>query len=223
MDGTTIGDDLWEQEALATAADTLAAEWGRNNQAQVLESTSGRGTMCVGGTVGDLKSTYEQFADDELLKLAGEREQLMEDARLALESEMRRRGLVQADILTFNSEIEQAEAERNTADIGVFHPYGIGKRFYGRQNRFADAMSGTEEYDTTLWVVALWFPLVPLCSVRIRRKTGTVGSFLQHGAFEVVQPKPRDWGQIFKTWTLAVIAGTAVLFGLKVLLESARR
>jgi hypothetical protein len=124
--------------------------------------------------------------------------QLVEAAQAALDAEMARRSLTGKDVAQFAAAIEQAEAARVVASAGPHQPYGIGKRFLGRANLTQDALTGAVEYDTTLWVTVLYFPVFPIRSLRIRKNRDG------NDEIQVIQCKPRDWGQILRTWMVAV-------------------
>ena len=173
--------------------------------------------------MADLRTTYKQLTDDELMRLASEKGELVEEAQIALENEMRNRGLNCRDLAAFHSEIERAEAERAIRDIGALHPYGIGKRFFGCADRAINNVSGAEEYNTTLWAVILWFPLFPLASMRIRRTREREWQLFRREAFEIVEPTSRNWAQIFQTWAVALGIALVLSFGIRSLLEFVRR
>ena len=63
----------------------------------------------------DFKNEYAELSDDELLQLASDRQSLTDDAKSALDAEMRNRNLIAADLAkhqTFVQRSEQRERRR---------------------------------------------------------------------------------------------------------------
>lgn len=136
-------------------------------------------------------STYLGMLDDELLRLLDEFDELERDAASALVSEVRARGLT-ADEISHHIEtgrkrrisvaaIEGADLEL-TSQIGSVRAInGSGLMFLGKSNYFRDEEYAYEEYDTTLCLTLLWFPLIPMGAFRVRQK-------LHHGRPDVFPP-----------------------------------
>jgi hypothetical protein len=159
-----------------------------------------------------IATTYAEMSEAELLHLAETREQLTALGRMALDTEMARRGLTEKDITMFVAGVEQAEAQRAVDNMGVSH-FGAGKRLIGRANCTRDALTGIEEYDTTLWALLFWFPIFPIRSLRIRKDKAS------DDELQVLECRPRDWGQIFRTWLLAIFFVIVICVGLPVLMN----
>ena len=113
---------------------------------------------------------YQHLTRDELLNLAQERDQLTDEARLALDSEITTRQIKTDEISAYAREsLAQAKiAERRTMRSSTYYE-SRNRKFLGRKNRKPDPRSRMDEFDTTLWFI-LWIPLFPISSHRIRRR-----------------------------------------------------
>jgi hypothetical protein len=148
------------------------------------------------------------------MRLALERDQLTEEAQLALEVEICTRRISPIDLASFRTEslATQAEQDRNVGPITT--SAHIGKRFFGRKNLSHDPRLRTEEFDTTLWFFALWFPIFPVGSYRIRRLYHRRFHFCQSDVFHVLKKyEARDWEQILSTWIKAMLVVLLLRFG----------
>lgn len=136
-------------------------------------------------------STYLGMLDDELLRLLDEFDELERDAASALVSEVRARGLT-AEEISHHIEtgrkrrisvaaIEGADLELTSRIGSVRAINGTGLMFIGKSNYFRDEEYAYEEYDTTLCLTLLLFPLIPIGAFRVRQK-------LHHGRPDVFPP-----------------------------------
>ncbi|MFQ5696222.1 MAG: hypothetical protein ACE5HB_09555 [Terriglobia bacterium] len=160
---------------------------------------------------------YSAMSDDQLLHVAEQASAHTEEAREALDAELRRRGLGQQAIRAYAEESARiAETERRrTGDLMVVN--GFGRMFYGKANYVRDERLVWEEYDTTMWLVFLWFPLIPMASYRIQRAIGSsTNPFWAEYPFTVLERLRLNWPQVGKTWLWALV----VLFGIAHLLSS---
>jgi len=163
---------------------------------------------------------YQHLTRPELLRLALEKDQLTDEARLELDAEINSRRILPSDIEAFQDESRAAQAQddRNVGLVTTSSGH-IGKKFFGSKNRTHDARFRIEEYDTTLWFFAFWFPIFPLGSYRIRRLFRRPWNLCASDEFHVLQKFPqRNWEQILGTWIKAMLAlmvlRFAVPFGL---------
>ena len=103
----------------------------------------------------------------------------------------------------------------------VFTPSShIGKKFFGVKNRSHDARLRVEEFDTTLWFFALWFPIFPLGSYRIRRLFRRWWNLCAADEFHVLHKFPqRNWEQILVTWIKAMLALLVLRFAVPFVLH----
>jgi hypothetical protein len=155
--------------------------------------------------VQDFLREYEGRTDEELLRLALERDQLTADANRALSSELSRRGLDGGDRLQeFRAEEEDRRKtlERDTGRL--FFPwaqYGFGRWRFCKWDRKPASHPGFEEFTTTVFVVVFGIPLVPTGTFRMRRRKGFGG-----GQLHVIERLPLNWAQVVMVWaaTLSV-------------------
>jgi hypothetical protein len=161
---------------------------------------------------------YENLTEDELLNLAQERDQLTDEARVMLDSELSRRRLGSADVKTYREEsasFEDAE-ELKRAKFTFSPSRGLGKKFYGKANRRRDPSGRFEEYDSTLWFMVLYFPVFPIASFTVRCiLTKWLGMTVRSKEIPI-ECHPPDWNQILLTWVKAT--GILLLFRLLFLL-----
>jgi hypothetical protein len=151
---------------------------------------------------------YQHLTHDELLRLALEKDQLTDEARLVLDAEISSRRISSSDIASFQDEFlaAQAEEDRDVRAVAASSGSHIGKKFFGMKNRTHDARFRIEEYDTTLWFFAFWFPIFPMGSYRIRRLFHRRWHLCTSDEFHVLQKLPkRDWEQILVTWIKAMV------------------
>jgi hypothetical protein len=166
---------------------------------------------------------YQKLNRDELMRLALERDQLTEEAQLALDAEIGSRRITSADLVSFRSESLVAQAEEDRKIGGISTSARIGKKFFGRKNLSHDPRLRVEEFDTTLWFFAFWFPVFPIGTYRIRRLYRRRLSFCTSDEFHVLQKyHERDWEQILLTWVKAMLIllliRFAVPYGLRLLI-----
>ena len=159
---------------------------------------------------------YQLLSDDEILRLAADRENLLEEARQVLDGELLRRGLTASSITEYQGDVEQAEMRQQLGNLPFILPYGLGKRLFGKRARVVDPGSKWEEFDTTLWMVVFWVPMVPIATYRVRRalRKKVISNPLASYKFTAVSRRDRDWRLILPTWgwfCLTVVALIAVL------------
>jgi len=157
---------------------------------------------------------YSHLTDDEVLHIAEESDELTAEARQDLELELHRRKLSPADVCTYHAETHRlSEApDPNLFTAHVSMPYGIGKKFFGKRNCSQDA--NFDEFDTTLWFVIFWLPLIPISGCRIKREVRRDWKNLFARRIWTVRKLPRNWDLIFITWMkAAVVLLGLILFG----------
>jgi len=98
---------------------------------------------------------YQSLTDDEVLQIATEREQLTDDARSMLDSELALRKLSIKDVQSQKIAYERAE-KLERARLGhkilsqrTFSRRGFGINFFGKTNVRRDPAGHFEEYDAT--------------------------------------------------------------------------
>lgn len=87
----------------------------------------------------------------------------------------------------------------------------MGKKFFGKTNRKLDQDSRFESYDSTLWFVALWFPIFPIATYTVRRHSGKWLRFTFAPGPLAIERHARNWEQIFSTWIKAVLVLWAII------------
>ncbi len=156
---------------------------------------------------------YEKLTDDEIIRLAAERDQLTEEARFALDAELNRRRIGIDEIKVFEAALRaDREEEEKVKRSNLFR--GTNKQFYGKGRYTCNEDHRIEEFDTTLWFVVFFFPLVPLGSYRIRRRLRPRWNILASDTIHVVQRLPTNWEQILLTWITALGVLLLLWFGL---------
>jgi hypothetical protein len=164
---------------------------------------------------------YQNLTDDEVLHLAEERKELTEEAMLALDGELRRRGLSSSDVQTYRAGRRAAEA----ADLlkprrsSYSRHRGMGMKFLGKANRQLDPSGKFERYDTTKWFVVYWFPIFPVASFTVCRDLKSWWNFITPPEEIPIERHARNWEQIFHTWIKAVAVVGVIGLAWRILLS----
>lgn len=149
---------------------------------------------------------YQHLTQDELLRLAEDRAQLTDDARLALDAELSRRRISSSDVDSYRIEYtaaDRAEKLRVANRLTYIAHAGFGKKFLGKTNRNRDPEELFEQYDTTLWFVVLWFPVFPIATYTVRTDLERWLGMLVASDPIAIERHPRNWEQILLTWVKA--------------------
>ena len=148
---------------------------------------------------------YQHLTEDELLHLAKEREQLTDDARLALDTELSRRSLWPSDVEAYRVERETADETEKLKRVARFyiHRVGLGKKFLGKAKRHRDPSGLFERYNATLWFVILWVPIFPIATYTVRRDLERWWGGVSASDEIALERHPRNWEQILLTWVKA--------------------
>jgi hypothetical protein len=155
---------------------------------------------------GNVTPDYTQLTLDELLQAAHDKEQLTDEARHALDSELSRREITISDIAANEADTAAAEsAESREVREVAFSPGGIARKLLGKSNYACDERHRVEEFDRTLWFVLFFIPLFPIASYRIRRRFRHWWQFWTPDVYHVLDKLPRDWEQILVTWIKTVV------------------
>jgi hypothetical protein len=119
---------------------------------------------------------YQHLTADELLHLAEGREQLTDEARLALEAELSRRNLSPPDIESYRQQRESTEKDDKLKRgvRGYIPEVGLGKKFLGKTNRHRDPSGLFEQYDTTLLVCRSMVSRFPHRRFHGQKRSGAV-------------------------------------------------
>jgi|SRR5579871_228998 len=156
---------------------------------------------------------YQDLTEDELLNLASEKEQLTDEARLALESELARRHLSEPEVNAYKRQCaddDEAEKLRRARRQTV---RGLGRKFMGKTNRRRDPSGLFELSESTLWLVVFWFPVYPIATYTVRRDLERwLGMTFPYDEI-ALERHPRDWEMILLTWVKA----SALVLGLRLM------
>jgi len=118
----------------------------------------------------EFQASYEQMSNEELLCVAADRKDLLEEAGVALDAELVKRGLRKEDAKTFKRNVDRLSARDVVGRVGL-NFRGFGKQFLGASNFEKDSSSGFQEFDSTLWYFYSFLPIVPIATVKIRRRS----------------------------------------------------
>jgi hypothetical protein len=165
--------------------------------------------------IQNLAEEYRSKTDEELLRLALDPEQLTPEATSVLNDELTRRRINNAERLkAFRDEDESRKEEqsRDTGKLFVFHPYGIGRRRFGKAERIYNLETGMERFKTTVFVILFWLPVIPTGTFLVERKH----EFLSN-QMTVLERLPLDWEQVLKVWVVTSAALLAVIWSFKLL------
>src|SRR5262249_41415953 len=172
-------------------------------------------------TLESYRETYKGFSDDELVRLYQGIDDLEELARFALREELTSRGYDRARLTEGVQELNHldAVARLEIPSLVLIHPYGIGRKFFGRKNVSIVEVEQMEEYDTTLWFVLFWLPAIPIASYRIRRKLRSGWHRFETTELTAVARYSRNWRQITATWIKTALIIVAVYVSLQLIIS----
>lgn len=174
-------------------------------------------------TKTSFESHYEGLTNEELLQVAADREELVEEAAAALDVELQKRGLRQGQAQKFKRNLRRIKARDTVGRLG-FGARGFGKQFLGMYNYAPDNVTQSEEFDSTLWIFAMFLPLFPLSAVRIRRRLRGKSFFWSFGEtdFTTVELRGIKFGQVALVY-VGTVATVYLVFKIFLLVLSASR
>lgn len=152
--------------------------------------------------VQDFEREYAGMSDEDLLRLALAPQDLLEDARAALDAEMNRRGLKAARVDAFREEEGEREErlEKETGNRLLDLQWrGVGSSRFCKWDRVSDDIANSEEFTTTVFFTLCWIPLFPIGTYRVRRKKG----FGERA--KVLQKLPLNWSQVLWVWSVTLM------------------
>lgn len=120
-----------------------------------------------------------------------------------------RRSNINTDQLSSNSEAQNANSAKKPGTLFIAR-FGIGKWHLGKADLVFDPNSRIEQFRTTVFILLLWFPLVPTGTYLVRKRRG----YFSKG-ITVLKKLPLDWGQVLRVWGVAVCALLALIWVLK--------
>ncbi len=150
------------------------------------------------------------MSDEELLYVAADRQDLVEEAAGALNSELAKRGLREANATKFKNSVDRIAAWETIGKVGLSFQ-GSGKQFVGASNYSEDSQTGFEEFDSILWLFFAFIPLLPLSTLRIKRRTQRRSIFWSfwNKDFTAIELKGINFGQVVLTYIGAAIVAYA--------------
>ncbi|MGA1983010.1 MAG: hypothetical protein ABSG84_11180 [Acidobacteriaceae bacterium] len=166
-------------------------------------------------TQADFATTYQNMSDGQLLETANEGG-LVDDAKLALASELHRRNLKKSDL---NHHKESPRERLNDAAQEKQLPLlqlGTGLFFFGKAY-LNDADREANIQIRTKWIALRYVPLIPLASYRVKCKEQRWKFFRWTSYERILQRVPLNWNQVLLTWLkeilfVALIAAGSVLY-----------
>jgi hypothetical protein len=162
--------------------------------------------------IDEFAKEYANKSDQELLLLASGPSQLTDDANQALSAELRKRGMATEEIESFK-QAENQRKQKEENDIGrlwLNTRYGIGRQRFCKGNYSFDLASETEEFTTTVFILILFLPLIPVGTFRVRRNKKSLARRLRG-----IQKLPLDWGQVMQVWLVIMFGILVVMVALK--------
>jgi hypothetical protein len=155
---------------------------------------------------------------DELLNLAQDRDDLTDEARMALDVGIANRKVTAEEIQSSaRASVADARVAQRRTERSRFFYETRNKQFFGKKNRHVDPRLRIEEFGTALWFVLL-IPVVPLASYRIRRLIRKSWNPCSSNKLHILETRPRDWQQIRLTWgkTAAILVSIIQILELAV-------
>ena len=165
--------------------------------------------------IDDLAQSYKEKSDDELLRLALDPSDLTDEARLALSAELHTRGIDnQSQMAAFRLEEERSKEEQSkqVGHLGIYHRFGLGRLRFCKSDYKLDRESGLEQFVTTVFVVLLWLPLIPIGTYRIQRRRAFFST-----PITVLERLPLDWDQVLAVGVVTMGALLVVIWVFKLL------
>lgn len=167
---------------------------------------------------------YARLPDEELLLIAADRDNLISEAANALDAEMAARSLSFKQAGKLKKSAARNEARDRVGKIGLSFR-GWGKQFIGAANYAPNESQGFEEFDSTLWLFALYLPVIPLATIRVRRpvKGQTVFWSFDDHEFSPVETRPLKMIYVLATYTATAVLVLVALQVLRIALNIASR
>jgi len=165
--------------------------------------------------IDDLAQSYKEKSDDQLLRLALDPSDLTDEARLALSAELHTRGIDNpSQMAAFRLEEERSKEEQSKqiGHLGVYHRFGLGRLRFCKFDYKFDSESGLEQFVTTVFVVLLWLPLIPIGTYRIQRRRAFFST-----PITVLERLPLNWEQVLTVWVVTMGALLVVIWVFKLL------
>jgi hypothetical protein len=144
--------------------------------------------------------SYSSKNNEELLRLELSSEQLAPEASIALKNELARRGIGSLQHLNefrIEEDRRKKELEKKIGNLFLTR-YGIGRWYFGKASQTGSADGQWERFRTTVFILILYFPLIPTGTYLIQKKRG-----FMKGKIAVLEKLPLDWRQVCTVWAIA--------------------
>ena len=157
----------------------------------------------------DFAGSFERKSDEELLRLEMESGSLTPEATATLTNELAKRRINSAERISAfrDGEKRREEAQsKNPGNLFLHFRFGIGRWYLGKAERVRDPNTGTERFKTTVFILLLWFPLIPTGSYLVEKQRG-VGS----RGITILKKLPLDWKQVLRVWAVAIVGLVVII------------
>jgi hypothetical protein len=144
----------------------------------------------------DFALQYRTLADEQLLQIAGEGG-LVDEAKLALHTEMGKRKLTTEMVEKYRAEQQRYEDQRKKSNP-IRPTMDIGTRLYGR-DFLTDEDRSRGIQVRTKWFCLRGLPIVPLASYRYSCQNVTTG-LIDWKEEKLIGQVPLYWKQVIRTW-----------------------
>jgi hypothetical protein len=161
----------------------------------------------------DFVRSYEGKSDEELLRLQLNIKDLPPDGTVALTNELAKRNIGSPEHLdAFRKDVRRqgAVASRNPGSSFLYFRLGIGRWNLGKANRIYDQRTDIERFSTTIFILFLWFPLIPTGSYWVEQKRAGFRKRVT-----ILKKLPLDWSQVLRVWAVALACLLIVVWVLK--------
>jgi hypothetical protein len=160
-----------------------------------------------------LVKSYEAKSEADLLRLRLDSKDLTPEATLALANELAKRKIDSAERLTAFQVEEQKRKEResrNPGNLFLHFRLGVGRWNFGKADRTYDQSTGVERFRTTVFVLILFFPLIPTGSYLVERKRSA-----PRKKTTILEKVPLDWEQVLKVWVVSAACLLLLIWALR--------
>lgn len=162
----------------------------------------------------DFAAEYASRSNDDLQRLARNRNDLVPDARQALAAELSRRGLSGKEAPHKFEVLEEARQRKLALDprkVWNQPAFGCGVRPYFRWNRARHEPTGKIEFTTTVFFVLFYLPIVPTGTWRVRAPRGSWRKSNLH----VLTRLPLNWTQALLVWSITALLLLALITAIR--------
>ena len=153
---------------------------------------------------------YRHLSDDEIMRLSFDQDQLTDEARMALQSELATRRITLERIEKFRFEVKRFSRKLQRREALSRFKETRYKRWYGKADVAYDSDTRLERFTTTVFIHFFFFPLIPIGTFRVRKKR----SFWSTP--RPIEKLPLDWEQVLTVWVIAAAILFALILALRI-------